>query len=199
MGRSPFTIALATARTAWKAERAAAGEMEVPSSRIVPIGGTVPQTKQTADAVATSTKAGKRLHIVPQPQDSLGSGAATSRQWQAIEVSPDPSTGFNGLRSGAAMDLLAACGIPPGLLTASTDGTAQRESYRRFLHTVVLPWGLIVGNELSIKFGGDVRLNFDGLMASDLSGRARAFASMVNGGMDISKAAALAGLLADDG
>ena len=198
MGRSPFTIALATARTAWKAERAAAGEMEIPSSRIVPIGGTTAQTKQTADAVATSTKAGKRLHIVPQPQDSLGSGAATSRQWQAIEVSPDPSTGFNGLRSGAALDLLAAAGIPPGLLTASTDGTAQRESYRRFLHTVVLPWGLIVGGELSMKFGGDVRLNFDGLMASDLSGRARAFQSMVGGGMDVAKAATLAGLMAGD-
>ena len=198
LGRSPFTIALATARTAWKAERAAASEMDVPTSRILPIGGTVAQVKESALAVESGIKAGKRFHIVPQPQDTLAGGVATSRQWQSVEVKPDPSTGFNGLRSGAAMDLLAACGIPPGLLTASTDGTAQRESYRRFLHTVVLPWGRIVEGELSMKFGGDVRLDFSGLMASDLSGRARAFASMVNAGLSLERAAALSGLVVDD-
>jgi len=32
-------------------------------------------------------------------------------------------------------------------------------------------------------------------MASDISGRARAFQSVVGGGMDVSKAAALSGLL----
>ena len=36
---------------------------------------------------------------------------------------------------------------------------------------------------------------FDRLFVSDLSGRARAFQSMVNGGADVEKAAALAGLL----
>ncbi len=44
-----------------------------------------------------------------------------------------------------------------------------------------------------------MRLTFDGLFAADLSGRARAFQSMVGGGMDVSRAAALAGLMADDG
>ena len=33
------------------------------------------------------------------------------------------------------------------------------------------------------------------MFASDLSGRARAFQSMVGGGMDVQKAAALAGLM----
>jgi hypothetical protein len=36
------------------------------------------------------------------------------------------------------------------------------------------------------------------MFASDLSGRARAFQSMVGGGMDVSKAAALAGLMDAD-
>ena len=195
-GRSPFTIALATARTAWKAERAASGELEVPSTRIVPIGGTSKQLGEIAEEIGKGPKAGKRITIVGTPQDGLG--GVQPRQWHGIEIKPDPTTGFNGLRSGAALDLLAAAGIPPGLIVATTDGTAQRESYRRFLHTVVLPWGKIVEGELSMKMGGDVRLSFDGLMASDLSGRARAFQSMVNGGMDVSRAAALAGLMADD-
>ena len=40
----------------------------------------------------------------------------------------------------------------------------------------------------------DLALNFDALFAADLSGRARAFQSMVGGGMDVAKAAALSGL-----
>ena len=40
-----------------------------------------------------------------------------------------------------------------------------------------------------------IRLSFDKMFASDLSGRARAFQSMVGGGMPVDKAAALAGLI----
>ena len=39
-------------------------------------------------------------------------------------------------------------------------------------------------------------LGFDDLMASDIAGRARAFGSLVTGGMDIERAATLSGLLA---
>ena len=55
-----------------------------------------------------------------------------------------------------------------------------------------------MAEELSRKFEFPVSLNFDSLMASDISGRARAFQSMVGGGMEIERAAALAGLLAQD-
>lgn len=41
----------------------------------------------------------------------------------------------------------------------------------------------------------DVSFSFDRLFASDLQGRARAFQSMVGGGMDPGKAAGLAGLM----
>ena len=44
----------------------------------------------------------------------------------------------------------------------------------------------------------DFSMNFDKLFASDLSGRARAFGSMVQGGMDVTKAATLAGLMEQD-
>ena len=52
--------------------------------------------------------------------------------------------------------------------------------------------------ELSEKLDGEVTLNLDSLFASDLSGRSRAFASMVNGGMSLEKAAGLAGLMEAD-
>ena len=48
------------------------------------------------------------------------------------------------------------------------------------------------------RFDLDFAFNFDKLFASDLSGRARAFGSMVQGGMDVTKAATLAGLMEQD-
>ena len=41
-------------------------------------------------------------------------------------------------------------------------------------------------------------LSFDRLFASDLTGRARAFQSMVGAGMPVEKAASLAGLMATE-
>ena len=54
----------------------------------------------------------------------------------------------------------------------------------------------LVQHELRAKLDAPgLKLSFDALFASDLSGRARAFGSMVKAGMDVSKAAALAGLM----
>ena len=99
------------------------------------------------------------------------------------------------LLEAARLEVLSACGVPPSLFL-DADGTGQRESFRRFLHTTLQPLARIVASELSDKLEADVRLNLDGLFAADLSGRARAFQSLVGGGMDIGKAASLAGLMA---
>ena len=70
---------------------------------------------------------------------------------------------------------------------------------RRYLHSTLSPIARIVASECAVKLDTP-GLTFDhsNLFASDLSGRARAFQSMVGGGMDITKAAALAGLMVDD-
>ena len=98
------------------------------------------------------------------------------------------------LAERAALEIYAACGVPPALF-AIGEGTAQRESFRRFLHATVQPLAGIVSAELAAKLDGDVSLSFDKLFAADLSGRARAFQSLVNGGMEVGKAAGLAGLM----
>ena len=88
----------------------------------------------------------------------------------------------------------------PVSLFVDTDGTGQRESFRRFLHSTIQPLARIVESELSTKLESSITLSFDRLFAGDLSGRARAFQSLVGGGMDPGKAAGLAGLMeADDG
>ena len=67
------------------------------------------------------------------------------------------------------------------------------------LHSVVAPLGRLVAHELTQKLEEDVTLDWMELRAGDIAGRARAFQSMVGGGMDVAKAAAAAGLMVDDG
>ena len=78
--------------------------------------------------------------------------------------------------------------------------SALREAWRQFLHGSVAPVARQVQYELRSKLDSpDLSLNFDSLFASDLSGRARAFQSMVGGGMDIAKAASLGWFDGDGG
>ena len=82
--------------------------------------------------------------------------------------------------------------------SVQSDSTVQREGYRRLLHSTVVPMARIVQGELTAKLEVDVTLRFDGLFAADLSGRARAFQSLVLADMDPGKAAGLAGLMDPD-
>ena len=125
-----------------------------------------------------------------------GRGNSPKSDWGVQRIGANPPQSIDMLRSNAALHVLAACGVPLTLLERS-DGTAMREAWRQFLHGSVAPVARTVEAELSDKLNIRVSLNFDALFASDLSGRARAFQSMVGGGMEVGKAAALAGLMED--
>ena len=125
-------------------------------------------------------------------------GNAPSGDWDVKRIGADPPAAEVNLHSAATLEVLSACGVPPSLF-AESEGTAQRESFRRLLHATVQPLGRIVGAELSAKLDAPISLTFDALFAADLSGRARAFQSLVGGGMDAAKAAGLAGLMEADG
>ena len=86
------------------------------------------------------------------------------------------------------------------LISARSDGTAVREAWRRYAHAFLTPVGEIVAAELGEKLDAPgLALDFSSLFASDITGRARAFGSMVQAGMDIERAAGLSGLLAGAG
>ena len=124
-----------------------------------------------------------------------GQDGAPRRDWTPDRMGAEPPDSLVSLRDSAALHVLAACGVPVEILQRS-DGTALREAWRQFLHAAVQPVARMVVDELARKLDTPgLRLSFDALMASDLSGRARAFQSLVNAGMDIAKAAALAGLM----
>ena len=96
------------------------------------------------------------------------------------------------------MEVLAACGIPPGLFSREADA-GQKESpcadcFTRRSNRCA---GLIA-MELSEKLEAPISLNLDRIRASDLAGKARAFGSMVKAGLAVERAAMLAGLMAAD-
>jgi hypothetical protein len=127
-----------------------------------------------------------------------GRGAAPAADWRPQRIGANPPAAIDAIRTSTGQSIAAACGVPPALVSRS-DGTALREAWRQFLFGTISPVAKILEAEISEKLDVGVDLVFDELRASDLAGRARAFQSMVGGGMDVTEAAALAGLLAKDG
>ena len=79
-----------------------------------------------------------------------------------------------------------------------TARASQREAWRRFVMGSVEPLLGIVGEEVEAKLETRVSFDLSRLWAHDVAGRASSFKVMVTGGMDLAKAAGLAGLM-DDG
>lgn len=118
--------------------------------------------------------------------------------WDYIRSGPEFTAAEVAIRLQLADGIASSCGVPPALIRGDADGTGLREAWRQFLHATIQPAAGLVSEELSEKLETKVKLSFDDLFASDLSGRARAFQSMVGGGMEVEKAAALAGLMEMD-
>ena len=93
----------------------------------------------------------------------------------------------------ASQEVYAACGFNTALWGGS-QAASVREAWRLALFGVLSPLGRLVEAELQDKLEDSVTLSWQELRASDLSGRARAFQSMVGGGMEVERAAGLAGL-----
>ena len=166
-----------------------------------PVGSVLPLPVDGQDPTVDPLKAdirtlrGKVAFVESVRVMHAGAAANAPRgDWETRRIGSDPPAAEVTLLERAFLEVLAACGIPPALF-GEGDGTAQRESFRRLLHTVVEPLAKLIAAELSEKLEADVVLNLDPLFAADLSGRARAYQGLVNGGMDPGKAAGLAGLM----
>lgn len=100
------------------------------------------------------------------------------------------------LRTAAGRDILAACGVPPSLVVANSDGTAQRESLRRFLHTGLAPMARLIEAEARLKLDSPgLTLDLNPIHAADVAGRARSWKAFLESGMDPDDAAANTGVV----
>ena len=203
-GVGPLTRARLTAALAANLESSLGNQAKAPTGQLIPVPG--PGASDTAeDDPLASLKAdianiagGVMLTETMSSAWGEGRAIAPRSDWEQHKVGFDPSRESGPIREAATMAVLSACGIPPSLVSEKAEGTGQREGFRRFLNLTLMPIGAIVASELSEKLDVPVELNWDRLQASDLSGKARAFGSMVKAGLDLEKAAALAGLLVEE-
>ena len=95
-----------------------------------------------------------------------------------------------------------AAGWDEGRATGKADwsrysGKAAQRAARGLeavLHSTLQPFGDMIADEARHKLAAPVRFGFDRLYAADIQGRARAYKSLVDGGMDASKAANSTGM-----
>ena len=128
-----------------------------------------------------------------------GKTAAPMSDWKQQRIGADPPAPLISLRDDASMAVMHACGVPATLIMANSDGTAQRESWRRFVMGSVEPVARMVALELAAKLDTPgLHFNFSSLWAHDLAGRASSFKAMVTAGMPLDRAAGLAGLITDE-
>ena len=97
-------------------------------------------------------------------------------------------------RREVATDTVAALGVPPSMLSATT-GTSAQESYRQFSLTTLQPFGDILAYELADKLERPgLMVRFDRVAASDVVRRATAYAKLIESKVDPTRAARLAGV-----
>ena len=198
-GVGPLQSARLAGRLSAEVSNALADELAGPRGQLLPlpnVGGDDPAIDSLkADVQGLSGG----LAFVESQADSFGSGPQSN-----------PTSGWDVKRLGAAVpvssieaaklafaEVVAACGLSVALWDDS-QGTGKRESYRQSLHSTIAPLGRIAAAELTAKLEVDVQLDWTELRAGDVSGRARAMASMVKAGMDLTKAMALSGLMVSD-
>ena len=200
-GIGPLGWARATGALAANLEARLGEEAGGPVGHLLPIpsdggdGGDDDPLKMLKADIA----AGKgRTMLVETTSAGYGEGrqAAPAEDWKPRRFGASPPDALPTLRTDAALAVLAACQVPAGLFT-DADGTSQREAWRRWAMGPLAGLAATVEAELASKLDQPVRLDFSGLWAHDLAGRASSFKAMVTAGMDVERAAALSGLLGE--
>ena len=198
-GVGPLQAATIAGRLSAETAAALADAESGPRGSLMPLP--VDGEDPTVDALKSDLRslAGKLAFVESVNVMHAGAaGNAPQDDWKTRRLGANPPAGEVSLLERAFVEVLSAAGVPPALFEKG-DGSGAREAFRRFLHATLQPLADLIALELSAKLDADVTLNLDRLFAADLAGRARAFQSMVGGGMDPGKAAGLAGLMEAEG
>ena len=192
-GRSPMDFAATSATAAAALEQRLAEELSGPVAHLLPIpsdGGDGGDDDPLASLKADIANAQGGTVMLETTSSAWGEGraAAPLGDWRSRRIGADPPEALAKLRSDSALAVLAACGVPPALAVGNSDGTAQRESYRRFVATSIRPAALEIAAELSEKLERKITFTFDDLRADDLVGRARTVRLLVDAGLSVKDA-----------
>ena len=206
LGVSPLSASSLTSRMLAETESQLGDEASGPRGQLIPVpqdGGDDSDEDPLVSLKADIGKLKGKVALVETTSAGWGEGrmaapGAGNHDWKPQRLGSDPPIGAVDLADQSSLRVLSACGIPSALV-AIAPGTAAREAFRRFLHVTVAPLLNVVAAECRAKLNVQ-NLTFDttDLHAADISGRARAFQSLVGGGMELDQAAGLSGMLIDD-
>ena len=200
-GIPPLGWARSTGTLAGNLETRLAQEAGGPSGYVLPVpqdGGDGGDEDPLADFKSDMARAAGKTMLAETTAAAWGEGktAAPTRDYVPSRFGANPPDVLRALRSDASLSILGACGVPVSLAT-DADGTSQREAWRRFVMGAVEPLAAVLATEIAEKLDVPVAFDFGPLWAHDLQGRASSFKALATGGMDVSEAARLSGVLAD--
>ena len=190
-GLSPLSIAGLAGRLSAETMAALADESSMPRGAFLPLP--VDGDDATNEAMRGDIKKSKGSILTVEGGDFDNAGDKRAADYMVKRFGATPPDSLVKLAELATAEVLAACGVNPALV-ADTQGTAMREAYRQFLFGLVAPLGRMFAAELSEKLDDEITLDWTELRASDIAGRARAYGTFRQGGMDVTSAALQAGL-----
>ncbi len=191
-GRSPFVLMGGSPALMAEIEGAISGALEWTGRGLLPFPDTVPEEQQKA--ALSGLKGGGRLAVIRSKADFASNAGMAGRpqEHKRVELTPDlQKADLNPATDGLHERLLAACGIPPALVTSSGNAGAMREAYRLFVLQTIEPLARQLLPELT-KVGVS-KLGTSEMMSADVAGRARAVGTLVQAGVPVARAMKLAG------
>ena len=160
-GISPLASAAIAGRLSAETMQALSDEVSGPRGFLLP--SPVDGNDPTVSALKADLRS-LRGKVALVESTSSGWAADGSQQrpkgdWESRRLGAAPGAPLIEQAELASREVYAACGIPLSVVTTS-EGTGQREGFRRLLHSTIMPLAQIVGEELSAKFETPISLSF---------------------------------------
>ena len=203
-GLSMMDFAAATGRLAGSIEQRLSDEAGGPSGYLIPVpedpGGGNTESDSLSDLKSDLSSLKGKTGLVESSAGGWGDpGAKPKKDFMTSRFGIDPPEAVVSLRNDVAVSVLSCCLIPPSLAASVSDGTAQRESYRRWIQSGIAPTGRIVAAEFSRVLDVEISFEWDRLHASDVTGKSRAAKALAEiEGISVEQALMLSGLLDQD-
>ena len=194
-GNGPIQVATLAGRLSSETVRALGDEASGPVGRLLALPG-VDGQDSTVEGLRADISAARGRTAIIEGGD-WGSAGDGKLGLKSERFGAEPPASMVQLLSAASQEVYSACGLNAAIWGAG-DAASTREAWRLALFGVLSPLGKLVEAELQEKLEDTVTLSWQELRASDLSGRARAFQSLVGGGKTVEEATAIAGLMMTD-
>ena len=198
VGVGPLSSAGLTQELVAQIETALAQEASTPRG----YNFAVPDVKQ-AGKLTTELRSSKgALNLVPSVASDAAWGAGQESKpaddWVSKRFGMTPPQAMVELRGNVELSVMAAAGVPVTIMSTS-DGTAKKEDFRRFLHLTLQPMGRIIAQQIGDALDVDgLTFDFSGIGAADIAAKARAWGTLTKGGVSPQDAGAITGLPIDD-